>query len=72
MSRRMCGHCISRGNLYQVDSPEIGRQIVRDIQGHSLESHKIYHFVNGEMMPNLDASAPVGISKKKESPVTNE
>ena len=54
------------------DSPEIGRQIVRDIQGHSLESYKIYHFVNGEMMPNLDISAPVGISKKKESPVTNE
>jgi hypothetical protein len=29
-------------------------------------------FVNGEMMPNLAASAPVGISKKKENPVTTE
>jgi (2Fe-2S) ferredoxin len=60
------------GTWYQVDSPEIGRQIVRDIQGRSLESHKIYHFVNGEMMPNLAASAPVGISKKKENPITTE
>lgn len=29
-------------------------------------------FVNGEMMPNLAASTPVGISKKKENPVTTE
>jgi (2Fe-2S) ferredoxin len=60
------------GIWYRVDSPEIGRQIVRDIQRHSLETHKIYHFVNREMMPNIAASAPVGISKKKENPVTNE
>jgi len=60
------------GTWYRVDSPEIGRQIVRDMHGHSLESHKVYHFVNGEMMPNLADSAPVGISKKKENPVTNE
>ncbi|WP_394236659.1 ferredoxin [Niallia oryzisoli] len=51
------------GNWYRVDSPEIGRQIVRDLEGNSIESNKIYHWVNGEMMPNLAASPPEGIRK---------
>ena len=60
------------GIWYRVDSPEMGRQIVRDLHEPSLESNKVYQFVNGEMMPHPDASTPVGISKKKETPVTNE
>jgi (2Fe-2S) ferredoxin len=60
------------GTWYRVDSPEIGRQIVQDMDGQSLESHKIYRFVNGEMISNSTASAPEGILKKKENPVTTE
>ena len=41
------------GTWYRVDSPEIGRQIVRDLHG-KFESTKIYQFVNGEMTPNPD------------------
>ena len=53
------------GNWYRVDSPEVGRQIVRDLHEPSLESNKVYQFVNGEMMPNPAAIAPIGISKEK-------
>jgi (2Fe-2S) ferredoxin len=53
------------GIWYRADSPEIGRQIVRDLNESSLDDNKIYQFVNGEMMPNPDISAPVGISKNK-------
>ncbi|WP_338450753.1 (2Fe-2S) ferredoxin domain-containing protein [Niallia oryzisoli] len=51
------------GNWYRVDSPEIGRQIVRDIDGQRLESNKIYHWVNGEMMPNPTATPTKGVRK---------
>lgn len=51
------------GIWYQADSPEIGRQIVRDQEDKSLDRHKIYQFVRGEMVPNQAASARVGISK---------
>lgn len=54
-----------QGNWYRVDSPEMGRQIVRDIYDPSLESNRVYQIVNGEMTPNPAASAPVGISKEK-------
>lgn len=53
------------GNWYRVDSPKIGRQIVRGMHESSLETHKVYQFVNGEMSPNLAAAAIVGVSKKK-------
>jgi len=53
------------GNWYRVDSPEIGRQIVRDMNEPGLETHKVYQFVNGEMSPNPAAAAIVGVSKKK-------
>lgn len=51
------------GNWYRVDTPEIGRQIVRDIDGRSLESNKIYHWVNGEMVPNHAAASTEGVRK---------
>lgn len=51
------------GTWYRVDSPEIGRQIVRDKHEPHLNTHKVYQFVNGEMSPQSAAS--VGISKKK-------
>ena len=53
------------GIWYRVDSPEMGRQMVRDLHEPSLESNKVYQFVNGEMAPNPAAIAPVGISKEK-------
>lgn len=54
-----------QGNWYRVDSPEMGREIVRDLHGPSLEVNKVYQFVNGEMTLNQAASAPVGISKEE-------
>ena len=46
------------GIWYRVDSPEMGRQMVRDLHEPSLESNKVYQFVNGEMAPNPAANAP--------------
>ncbi|MBM4762987.1 (2Fe-2S) ferredoxin domain-containing protein [Bacillus sp. B15-48] len=53
------------GVWYRVESPEIGRQIVRDQNEQSLNENIIYQFVNGEMAVNPASRAPVGISKKK-------
>lgn len=53
------------GNWYRVNSPEMGRQIVREINNPCLEANKIYQFFNGEMAPNPVADAPIGISKEK-------
>ncbi|KKB36778.1 (2Fe-2S) ferredoxin domain-containing protein [Bacillus thermotolerans] len=53
-----------QGIWYHVNSPEVGREIVRNLHHPSLDSHKIYQFVEGEMMPHPAAAAPVGISKK--------
>ncbi|OKL35237.1 (2Fe-2S) ferredoxin domain-containing protein [Domibacillus mangrovi] len=53
------------GAWYRVESPEMGRQIVRNMHEPLLKTNKVYQFVNGEMSLNLDASAAVGISKKK-------
>lgn len=53
------------GDWYRVDSPEMGRQIVRNMHEPCLKTNKVYQFMNGEMSPNSDAAAPVGISKKK-------
>ena len=58
---------IQQGTWYRADSPEDWSSNCSRFTGDTiLNRHKMYQFVNGEMMPNPEASAPVGISKKKE------
>ncbi|MDQ0216924.1 (2Fe-2S) ferredoxin domain-containing protein [Peribacillus cavernae] len=54
-----------QGTWYRVDSPDFGREIVRNINGEGLLPHMIYQFMDGEMTPNAAFPAQTGISKNK-------
>lgn len=54
-----------QGTWYRVDSPDFGREIVRNLDDEKFIPQMIYQFTNGEMTPNPDFPAQTGISKDK-------
>jgi (2Fe-2S) ferredoxin len=54
-----------QGNWYRVETPDFGRQIVRNIDDGEFVPQMIYQFNDGGMSPNPDFPAHTGISKNK-------
>ncbi|MGE7767394.1 (2Fe-2S) ferredoxin domain-containing protein [Peribacillus sp. NPDC096540] len=54
-----------QGTWYRVDSPDFGREIVRNIDEEKFIPQMLYQFTDGEMTPNPDFPPQTGISKDK-------
>ncbi|MFE6170176.1 (2Fe-2S) ferredoxin domain-containing protein [Viridibacillus arvi] len=54
-----------QGTWYKAESPEIGRQIVRDCMDQQVAPHVVYQTIKGNMTKNPTSGAIKGISKNK-------
>lgn len=54
-----------QGTWYRADTPEFGREIVRNLNEDKLLKQMIYQYVDGELTPNAVYPARTGISKNK-------